>query len=79
MCLAVPGEILTIEIDDPLLREGRVRFAGVEKRISLAFVPDAGIGDFVIVHAGFAIAVLDQEEAASTLAMLKAIPEGASR
>ena len=76
MCLAVPGEILTIEKDDPLMREGWVRFAGVEKRISLAFVPDAGIGDFVIVHAGFAIAVLDQGEAAETLLMLETIPEG---
>lgn len=71
MCLAVPGEIFSIDHDDPLVREGRVAFAGVVKRISLAFVPDAGIGDFVIVHAGFAISRLDPEQAAQTLALLE--------
>ncbi|GAA4644094.1 HypC/HybG/HupF family hydrogenase formation chaperone [Pontixanthobacter gangjinensis] len=74
MCLAIPGEVLTVSGGDPLTREGSVAFAGVTKRISLALVPDATIGDFVIVHAGFAIARLDLEEAARTLAMLEAMP-----
>lgn len=71
MCLAVPGEVVSVNESDPLVREGCVAFAGVTKRISLALVPDASIGDFVIVHAGFAIATLDQQEAARTLAMLE--------
>lgn len=71
MCLAVPGKILSVGDDDPLMREGCVAFAGVVKRISLAFVPHAGIGDFVIVHAGFAISRLDPKQAAQTLALLE--------
>lgn len=74
MCLAIPGQVLSIDASGTLVREGSVAFAGVTKRISLAFVPDAAIGDFVIVHAGFAIARLDQDEAARTLAMLEAVP-----
>lgn len=74
MCLAVPGEVLSVDESDPLVREGCVAFAGVTKRISLALVPDAVIGDFVIVHAGFAIARLDQKEAEHTLALLETMP-----
>ena len=74
MCLAVPGEVLSIDEIDPLVRSGNVAFAGVTKRISLTFVPEAAIGDFVIVHAGFAIATLDYQEAARTLAMLETMP-----
>ena len=54
---------MTIEGDDPLSRMGRVNFAGVIKDVSLAYVPDAVVGDYVIVHAGFAISVLDPDEA----------------
>jgi len=63
MCLAVPGQVLDIEGDTPLERVGRVSFAGVFKNINLAFVPDAEIGSYVLVHAGFAISVLDEAEA----------------
>lgn len=76
MCLAIPGEILSIDEEASLTREGGVAFAGIVKRISLAFVPEAGIGDFVIVHAGFAIAKLDRQEAERTLAMLQPASEG---
>ncbi len=66
MCLAVPGEVLEIvEQDDR--REGRVRFGGVVKRVRLDFVPEARPGDYVIVHAGFAISRMDAEEAQRTL------------
>lgn len=75
MCLAVPGQILTISQDDPLLRTGRVSFAGVIKEISLACVPQAGPGDYVLVHAGIAISVLDQAEAVRVFAYLQQMEE----
>jgi len=74
MCLAVPGQILSVAGDDPLTREGRVSFAGVVKPVNLAYAPEAAAGDWVLVHAGFAIAVLDEAEAARTLAYLSELP-----
>lgn len=65
MCLAVPGQVVSIE-DDPL-RTAVVSFAGVIKSVSLALVPEAGVGDYVIVHVGFAISKLDEEAARRTL------------
>ncbi|MEJ2409190.1 MAG: HypC/HybG/HupF family hydrogenase formation chaperone [Novosphingobium sp.] len=73
MCLAVPGELLEVKGDDPLTREGRVVFAGVMRRVNLAYVPEAGPGDYVLVHAGLAIAVIDEAEARRTLALLDEI------
>lgn len=70
MCLAAPGEILSIDGDDPMLRNARVSFGGVIKQASLAMTPEARVGDYVLVHAGLAISLIDPEEAA---AMLEAI------
>jgi hydrogenase expression/formation protein HypC len=70
MCLAVPGQLLSIEGDDPLTRQGRVAFAGIVKQANLAYVPEAEVGDYVLVHAGFAITVIDETEAMKTLAYL---------
>lgn len=75
MCLAVPGKLLTIAGDDPLARTGKVSFGGILKEVSLTCVPEAKIGDYVIVHAGLAISVLDEEEAARTLEYLRQIQE----
>ena len=61
MCLGIPGEIRSIE--DGVLRTGKVAFSGVLKEVCLAYVPEANVGDFVIVHAGFAISRLDAERA----------------
>ena len=63
MCLAVPGKITSITGDDPLTRMGKVDFGGILKEASLAYVPEAQIGDYVIVHVGFAISRLDESEA----------------
>ncbi len=63
MCLAVPGKIMSIEGDDPILRSGRVDFSGVIKQINLAYVPEAKVGDYVLVHVGFAINIIDEAEA----------------
>ncbi|MBM3553831.1 MAG: HypC/HybG/HupF family hydrogenase formation chaperone [Alphaproteobacteria bacterium] len=63
MCLAVPGRILSLTGDDPLTRLGRVDFGGIVKEINLAFAPQARVGDHVLAHVGFAIAVIDETEA----------------
>jgi hydrogenase expression/formation protein HypC len=79
MCLAVPGQIVTISCDDdPLQRSGRVDFSGVSREISLAYVPEARVGDYVIVHAGFALSVLDEDEARASLAEFQALAEAGS-
>jgi hydrogenase expression/formation protein HypC len=70
MCLAVPGEVLSIEGEDELTRQGRVAFGGVVKQVNLAYVPEAAIGDYVLVHAGFAIATIDAVEAQRMLRYL---------
>jgi hydrogenase expression/formation protein HypC len=70
MCLAIPGQLLSVEGCDPLARQGRVSFAGLVKAVNLAYVPEAQVGDYVLVHAGFAITVIDAAEALRTLAYL---------
>jgi hydrogenase expression/formation protein HypC len=71
MCLAIPGKILAITNDDPVMRTGRVSFAGIVKEINLSFVPDAGVGSYVIVHAGFAINSIDENEASKVFEYLE--------
>ena len=68
MCLAVPGQVLSI--NDDQLRTGTVSFGGATKDISLALVPEAGVGDYVIVHVGFAISRLDEEAAQRSLELM---------
>ena len=70
MCLAFPGKLLTINHDGPLPM-GEVEFSGVTKIVCLAYTPEAQIGDYVIVHVGFALSVLNQEQAQRTLDMLE--------
>lgn len=71
MCLAVPGRIVSLAEEAPLARIGRVDFGGVVKEISLDFVPEAGIGDYVLVHVGFALTVIDEREAERVFALLR--------
>ncbi|MCK5014571.1 MAG: HypC/HybG/HupF family hydrogenase formation chaperone [Candidatus Omnitrophica bacterium] len=75
MCLAVPGKIENIQGDEPLSRKGKINFGGVIKEVSLAYVPEAVIGDYVIVHAGFAISKVDEEEAMKVFEYLKEMGE----
>lgn len=63
MCLAVPGKILSITGEDALTRTAKVSFGGVIKEVSLACVPEAKVGDYVIVHVGFALSIVDEHEA----------------
>lgn len=62
MCLGIPGEIVETR-DENGLRVGAVRFAGITRQVCLQYVPDAVIGDFVVVHVGFAISRIDREQA----------------
>ena len=78
MCLAVPGRIESIEGDDPLERRGDVDFGGVRRSVQLAFVPEARRGDWVLVHVGFAITLIDEAEAKRSLEALEALPASGS-
>ena len=72
MCLAVPGKIVGIfEDDPPEVRRGKVDFSGVQKEICLAFTPEAGVGDYVLVHVGFAVSKVDEAEARRTYELLE--------
>lgn len=75
MCLAVPGKIESISGDDPLWRTGRVNFGGIIKEVNLAYVPEANVGDYVIVHVGFAISRLDEQEAERVFEYLRQMDE----
>ncbi len=75
MCLAIPGQILSVNGGDPLTRMGQVSFGGIVKEVSLAYVPEAAVGDYVIVHVGFAISKVDAEEAREVFAYLERMDE----
>jgi hydrogenase expression/formation protein HypC len=75
VCLAIPGEILRIEGEEPLGRMGLVRFGGITKQVSLTCVPDAKIGQYVLVHVGLAISVIDEAEAARVFEYLAQMNE----
>jgi hydrogenase expression/formation protein HypC len=77
MCLAVPGMVLEIQGDEPAFRRGSVDFSGIRREVSLAFTPEAQCGDYVLVHAGFALTVIDAQEAEITLAELRRLGEAA--
>jgi hydrogenase expression/formation protein HypC len=75
MCLAIPGKVLSISGDDSLTRMGKIDFSGVIKPASLAYVPEVVIGDYVIVHAGFALSKVDEAEAQKVFEYLKQMGE----
>jgi len=75
MCLAIPGKVVSISGDDPLTRMGRIDFSGVIKQACLAYVPEVVVGDYVIVHVGFALSKVDEEEAQKVFGYLKQIGE----
>lgn len=76
MCLAVPGRLekVTIELDETF-RIGNVSFDGIIKEVNLALVPEAKVGDYLLVHVGAAIGIIDEEEARRTLEVLKQMGE----
>jgi len=70
VCLAIPGKILEIQGEEPL-RTARVQFGGIVRQVCLNFVPEAGLGDYVMVHVGFAISRVDAVEAERTYKLLQ--------
>jgi hydrogenase expression/formation protein HypC len=75
MCLAIPGKITSIAGDDLLSRTGKVDFGGILKEVSLAYVPEAKVGEYVVVHVGFAISRLDGSEANKVFEYLREMDE----
>ena len=67
MCLAIPGRIVAIDAQDPAARVAQVDFDGLSKSVQLVYLPEAGVGDYVLVHAGFATQRLPEEEALEAL------------
>jgi hydrogenase expression/formation protein HypC len=75
MCLAVPGKIVSIEGQDQIMRAGRVNFGGIVKEVNLSYVPEAKVNDYVIVHVGFALSIVDEKEALQVFEYLKSMDE----
>ena len=75
MCLGIPGKILSIEEQDGAVRMGRVSFSGIVKEVCLAYTPEAAVGEYVIVHVGFAIGTLDEAEARRVFEYLQEMDE----
>lgn len=76
MCLAIPGKLLSITAQpDELFRQGKVSFGGIIKDVNLSMVPEANVGDYVLVHVGVAIGKVDEEEARQTFEYLKQMGE----
>ena len=71
MCLGVPGRVVAITRHEVGMQMGRVQFGGIQKEVCLSFLPEIKVGEYVIVHAGFAISQVDEEEAAKTFEILK--------
>lgn len=75
MCLAIPGKLESVNDLGPLERTGIVRFGGIAKEVNLTFVPEANLGDYVLVHVGVAISVIDEAEAERVFQYLDEIGE----
>jgi hydrogenase expression/formation protein HypC len=75
MWLAVPGRVVSIIGEDPFERMGSVDFGGIRKDVNLSFVPEADIGDYVLVHVGFALNTIDEDEAARVFQHLEEMGE----
>jgi hydrogenase expression/formation protein HypC len=75
MCLGVPGQILEIREDPTGMNMARVSFGGIVKEVCLAYTPEVGVGDYVVVHVGFAISTIDEEEAHKVFDFLQEMGE----
>lgn len=76
MCLSIPGKLIEITSDiDEIFRTGKVSFDGVIKEVSLALVPEAKVNDYVLVHVGAAISIIDEDEAQKTFEILRQLGE----
>jgi hydrogenase expression/formation protein HypC len=73
--LAIPGKVISIAGDDPVFRMGKVDFGGVIKEVNLCYVPEVKLGDYVIIHVGFALNIIDEEEAQKVFEYLREMEE----
>lgn len=71
MCLAVPGQVLQIDDSNPALKMAKVSFGGINKDVCVEFLPEVKIGDYVLVHVGFALNTIDEKDAEETLKILR--------
>lgn len=71
MCLAVPGKIVSIDESNPELKMAKVNFSGVSKEVCIQWLPDIAVGDYVLVHVGFALNKIDEKDAEETLRILR--------
>jgi hydrogenase expression/formation protein HypC len=76
MCLAIPGKLISINKElEEIFQTGKVSFEGVKKEVNLSMVPEAKVGDYILVHVGTAISVVDEEEAKKTFEYIREIGE----
>jgi len=75
MCLAVPGKLISVDDNPALMRTGKVNFGGILKEVNLAYTPEANIGDYVLVHVGFALSIVDEAEANQVFEYLRQMDE----
>ena len=75
MCLAVPGKLISMDDSPPLMRLGKVNFGGILKEVNLAYVPEVKLGDYVLVHVGFALSIVDETEANQVFEYLQKMEE----
>jgi len=75
MCLAIPGKVISIAGDDPVFRMGMIDFGGVIKEVNLCYVPEVKLGDYVIIHVGFALNIIDEDEAQKVFGYLREMEE----
>ncbi len=71
MCLAIPGKLIEVQVDETGVRMGKAHFGGVVKQVCLEYAPEARLGDYVLVHVGFVISTVNEEEAARTYQALE--------
>jgi hydrogenase expression/formation protein HypC len=71
MCLAVPGKVVSIDESNPELKMAKVNFSGVSKEVCIQWLPDVEVGDYVLVHVGFALNKIDEKDAEETLRILR--------
>jgi len=75
MCLAVPGKLISMDDSPALMRTGKVNFGGILKEVNLAYVPEVKPGDYVLVHVGFALSIVDESEANQVFEYLRQMGE----
>ncbi len=75
MCLAIPGKVVSITGEDTITRSGRVDFGGVVREVNLCYVPEVKLGDYVVVHVGFALSIVDEDEANKVFEYLRQMEE----